>query len=424
MPTIRITQFAGLVPELAGRNIPATSAQIAHNCLLSDGTLRPQAKWVELESKELGAAPYRSIAYDRMTGKAVMYTSYDAVTMDGAPFISNATIGALITPPVVRHDTGVSDISATVGLEAAGVTGSVAYVRAYVSNKPVNRLYAISRVRNAFGRTEEGPLACLIGLPDEVVYEGDTATISISVSAIGDGATHIRLYRSISGLDTGQEVSNALDTGWYLIEEIAIPAGGSVTYIDGGSITTDELDSYYAGQFHPADLLAKYFGLTESGWFVAVSSTGEISVSERFLHHAWPTDQTYKVHETVNDTVIQMDNLYIGTNRKPYMLALQIGEKGLQGAAVPFPEPYRCLPNSMTASSSGAIYASNIGLVALGREGQRVLTASIANAGDTLYSHKVEDKEVIASIDNTNFGYYHNGWYYGFCGGQPSDTFF
>lgn len=424
MPTIRITQFAGLVPELTGRNIPATSAQVAHNCLLSDGTLRPQAKWVEIESKVVATDPYKSIAYDRATGRATMYTSYDAITMDGAPFVSNATIGAFLTPPIVRHATGVGDTYVNTGLEAVGVTGSVAYVRAYLSSKPVNRVYAVSRVRMSFGRTEEGPLACLIGVPDEVVYEGDTATITINVSAAGDSPTHVRLYRSITGLDTGQEISNALDTGWYLIEEIAIPVGGAITYIDGGSITTDALDNYYAGQFHPADLLAKFFGLTEGGWFTAVSPTGEVSVSERFLHHAWPTDQTYKVHETVNDAVVQMDNLYIGTNRKPYILSLQEGEKGLQGAAVPFPEPYRCLPNSMTASPSGAIYASHMGLIAIGKEGQRVLTASIANAGDTLYSHTVSGTEVIASIGTTNFGYYHNGWYYGFCGGQPSDTFF
>ncbi len=424
MPSIRITQFAGLVPEITGRNMPATSAQVAHNCLLSDGSLRPQAQWVQLEAYAAGDNVIRSIAYDRATGKAIMYASYDAITMEGAPFASSVSVGALLTPPVVVHATGSSLVYVGAGIEATGVTGSVGYVRAYLSNKPVNRVYAVSRVRKKLYRTEEGPLAALIGDVDAVVYEGDTATLNISVSAVGDNATHIRLYRSISGLDTGQEISNTLDTGWFLVDEIAIPTGGTITYIDGGSVTTDPTDNYYAGQFHPAVLLAKYFGLTESGWFTAVASTGEIAISERFMHHAWPVENTFKLHETVNDAVVHMDNLYIGTNRRPYIAALQMGEKAIQGNPVPFPEAYRCLPNSMTPAPSGAIYASPMGLIGLGREGQKVLTASIANAGDELYSRTVDDVETIASISLTNFGTYHNGWYYGFCGGTPSDTFF
>ena len=353
-----------------------------------------------------------------------MYAAYDAVTMEGAPFVSNSTIGAILTPPVVTHVTGVPLVYAASGIESIGVSGSVSYARAYMSNKPVNRMYAVSRVRIKAGRAEEGPLAALIGLPDAIVYEGDTATISIAVSALADGATHIRLYRSISGLDTGQEIANTLDTDWFLIDELAIPAGGSIGYADGGSVTTDYMDKYYAGQFHAPTLLAKFFALTESGWFAALATNGEIAVSERYLHHAWPVENTYKIHETVTDAVSHMDNLYVGTNRRPYMVSLKMGEKALMGKPYPFPEAYRCLPGSMTASPSGAIYASNLGLIAIGSDGQRVLTASIANAGDILYSRKVAGVTTVCSIDTTNFGTYHNGWYYGFCGGQPSDTFF
>jgi hypothetical protein len=264
----------------------------------------------------------------------------------------------------------------------------------------------------------------LIGLPDAVVYEGDTATINISVSALTDGANYVRLYRSISGLDTGQEIANTLDTDWFLVDEVAIPVGGTIVYMDGGSVTTDPMDKYYAGQFHAPTLLAKFFALTQSGWFAAASPDGEIAVSERYLHHAWPVENTYKIPETINDMVATQDNLYIGTNRHPYMVTLKFGDKALMGRPFPFLEPYRCLPGSMTAAPSGAIYASNNGLIAIGPEGQKVLTASIANAGDILFSRTFDGVTTICSIDSTNFGTYHNGWYYGFCGGQPSDTFF
>lgn len=417
MPSIRITQFAGLVPELAARTIPATAAQIAHNCLLTDGTLRPQAKWVKVDGLNTDLDTYiRSIAYNPATHRPVMYTSYDAVTLGGAPFASNVTIGAQFSPPVVRHATGVGLTYKAVDLLASGVVGSVSYARAYLSNKPVNRVYAVSRVRIIDGRVEEGPLACLIGAPDAIVYEGDTATLSITVSGLTDGATHVRIYRSITGLDTGQEISNDLDTGWYLISESPI-IGSSVTYIDGGSVTTDPLDTYYAGQFHPPILEAKHFGLTETGWFTAVAANGDIAVSERFLHHAWPVEASAKIPEEVTDAAVHKDNLYIGTKAKPYIVALQPSEKGgVQVGGVPYDEPYECLPNSMAVSSSGVIYASAQGLIALGKEGQRVLTGSIANAGDILYKKTTENFEFTAAIGHTTYGAYHFGFYYGFCG--------
>lgn len=426
MPSIRITQFAGLVPEITGRNIPATSAQIAHNCLLTDGSLRPQARWVKLE--EYTAAPgvtMASIAYDPQSDKAWMYATYDPVTLDGAPFASGCTIAANMSPPVVRHVTGNGLTYVTTDLYAEGVTGTVSYERAYLSNKPVNRVYACSRVRIKDGRVEEGPMVnYVIGDPTALVYEGDSATLNLTITTLPDNATHIRLYRSISGLDTGEEIANQQDSDWHLIATLPIPAGGFFQYVDGGSITTDPLDVFYANHFHAPILLARHFALSESGWFVAVASGGDIAVSERYLHHAWPIENSFKIPETVTDAACCDDNMYIGTNRRPYILSMQQGEKGLQGALTPFPEPYRCLPNTMTPTPSGVIYASNLGLIALSREGQRILTASIANAGDELYSRVVDTQEYVASIHTTIHGVYHNGWYYGFCGGAPSETFF
>lgn len=417
MPAIRITQFAGLVPELAGRISPATSAQVAHNCLLTDGSLRPQAKWVKVGALSTNLSTFiRSIAYNPATKKPVFYTSYDAVSVQGAPFASDTTVGAQFSPPVVRHITGIGLTYKAVDIFASGVVGTVSYGRAYLSNKPVNRVYAVSRVRIQNGRVEEGPLACLIGDPEAIVYEGDNATLSIHVSALTDEATHIRIYRSITGLDTGQEIANDLDTGWYLVDETPI-ANGTVTYVDGGSVTTDPLDNFYAGQFHPPILEAKYFGLTETGWYAAVADNGDIAVSERFLHHAWPVEATAKVPETVTDAVVEGDNIYIGTESRPYIFALQPSEKGgVQIGGVPFKEPYACLPGSMAATPSGAIYASAQGLIALGREGQSVLTGAIANAGDILYTKETDAFSFVAAIGNTTYGAYHFGFYYGFCG--------
>lgn len=46
MPSIRITEFGGILPRLDGRLLPNKYAQTAHNVVLDDGRLRPMRQWV------------------------------------------------------------------------------------------------------------------------------------------------------------------------------------------------------------------------------------------------------------------------------------------------------------------------------------------------------------------------------------------
>lgn len=433
MASIRITQFAGILPEYAARILPATAAQVAHNCLLTDGSLRPQASWVRQETVIAGQEPtMRSIAYDRSADRAIMYTSLDVVHTDGEPFAFRKAVGANLSPPVMVHNTGDSVLARTAAVFNTGVAGTVNYTRAFQSNKPVNRVYGVSRVRKQDGRTEEGSICGIIGDPQALVYEGDEALININFTILDDGANYIRLYRSLTGLDTGEALANEFDTNWHLIAEIPTFGSPIIVYVDGGSIVEDPLDVNYSEQFHPPTLLARFFGLTESGWYVAASEGGEIAVSERYMHHAWPSSQVYKVPGIITDIAVFQDNVFIGTDGFPFVLSLAQGEAGVQGALVPYKEHYRCLPGSMTPTASGAVYASRAGLVALSREGMQVLSRDFANPGNVLYRKVIpkelspteETQTITAAIGETNSGTYYNGWYYGFCGSARNDIFF
>lgn len=425
MSSIRILRFAGIRPELSARLKPATNAQVAHNCLLTDGSLRPQAKWVRiLEYDSQFESSIRGVAFDWGNDTPTMYASFDPVTLEGEPFGRNITVGASPDSIINRYATGAGLEPRTVAVYSDGVAGTVAYQRSYDSIKPVNRIYALTRVRRTDGRTEESSLIPIPGQsPTDVVYEGDLVQVEVNASALDDDATHIRIYRTISGLDTGDNVTNPLDTNWHLVDELPLLAGNVMTYVDGASATALPLDACYSQNFHPPQLVARYFGLSESGWFVAGSVSGDIQISERYMHHAWPVDNWLRLQgEEITDLAVHKDNVYVGTLRNPYIVALSAGENGLQAAATPFPESIPCLPNTLTSAAAGAIYASGQGLVALSREGQQVLTREVANAGDVLYSKQLADGRLSeARISNTSFGTYHQGQYIGFCEGPPID---
>lgn len=426
MASVRITQFAGLMPEVHGKLINEHNAQIAHNCLLIDGKLRPYAKWVEKDLRS-DSEHNLSIAYDKLRATAVQYPLLDAVTLEDAPMAKGYTVGAVQSPyyasqAVARYTTGSRTDRQFVGIKSSPIYGGVTYSRAYHSDKPVNRMYAATRVRKYADRAEEGPLWLIPGQdPRVVVYEGDLVNVSL-YSDPEDGVTHYRIYRSITGLDTGQATTNELDTNWHLVDEIPFTPNNNVVYTDGASATASPLDVAYSGSFYGPAIKPDYFGLTESGWFVSASKTGEIQISERYLHHAWPTENDMRIPEKITDMVVQGDNVFFGTDGYPYILAVGMGEKAMQARIDRYKEQLPCLPGSMTATSFGAMYASGAGIVSATRDGIEVVTRDIANSG-TVFSTRNFDAltnggptiPLDIGFSTTAFGHYHGGKYYGFC---------
>lgn len=426
MASVRITQFGGLMPEVSSKLIRDDHAQIAHNCLLTDGTLRPQAQWVFVDTRmDSVNEGNRGIVYDKRRGRAVQFGAFDPVALEGQPFAEGYTVGPYsgeISLPLVRFVTGPGNTFERVWISPDPVNGQVVYTRSYDSDKPVNRIYAVSRVRKYDGRAEEGALWVLPNQdPRAVLYEGDLVDITITPDAF-NGVTHYRIYRSITGLDTGQALTNDLDTNWHLVDEIPMHGNTPVRYIDGSSATASPLDVAYTTNFHPLEIKAQYFGLTTSGWFVACTRDGLIQVSERYMHHAWPAENTFKIPETITDMVVQGDNVYFGTTGVPYIMALSMGEKGVQGKIDDYSEHMPCKEGSMTATPYGAMYASTAGLVALSRDGLEMVTREIANAGTVFssvqYAVAYDNPEYTLSpisFGDTGFGYYHAGQYIGFC---------
>jgi hypothetical protein len=433
MTCITINEFGGLNKQLSPRNMGRVQAQIAHNCLLTDGVLRPMPQWVPFKVLPEGTYNEDNWLYeDSRSGRLLAAIDFrNAVYITGAPFADNILVGvdgAGHTLPLgINTNVYVAQNGDSInGLRPIGLptptfgdyitSVNLSYIPQYHSKKPVNRVIGITFCRLTASGLEESTIAVLPSQsPYEVMYEGDIIALALdldlSLLALAK-VTHVRLYRTISGLDTGEQVANELDTDWHLIATLGVSA--SISYNDGGAVTTDPMDLYLANHFYPLNFLAAHFGLSESGWFYAASTDGRIAMSERYLHHAWPTENKVRIPEAVIDVVESYDTLFVGTETRPYVIALGPGEgeQGLQAAAIPGSERLPCLSRTMVAAPGGALYASPTGLVAASKSGLKVLTEGILNPGDTLYKNTDGD---ITSIGRTTLGAYYGGDYYGFC---------
>lgn len=435
MPSIRIKRFGGMNNSVATRNADPDTPQVAHNCLLWDGALRPLAKWRSVQG---GLTNRYTLTFD-----GTNYHTYNliaAIQLNDQTYPAGTVIG--LNPSVVSNNTSnicyqnnsvntdaILEVGVSPPLFMAGT--SMTWTPEYLSQKPVNRLYAGTFVRNNGGKLEESVLTLLPNQSATAQYlEGDSCQVLARPQADGIRENcYFRLYRSMSGLSDGQGLDNKLDTSWYLLAEISTyvaydaGVGREYNFIDNGSVTTKPLDKFIAKKFYaPAAFTFNYLTHIEMGCLVAATSDGNIAVSERHMTHAWPTENYYYIPKTITDVVAHYDTVYIGTTGRPYTMACGMGEKGFQANIIPAPESYPCLSNTMAESPSGVIYASASGLIALSQEGMRNLTPSMTNSPLPLYHVEYQDttnNDAITCTDvnfiDTTYAAFYHGIYFGFC---------
>lgn len=390
MATLRINQFRGIAPAISPKLLGQNYATIAHNTLLRDGKLRPYASWRKIAP---GNSSYQSIRHNTRLGNMSFSETKDAVRVEGAPFTFTGLVGARAGGLDVVNELQGSTYTANVNLY---VNASISAVTSYQGNstKPVPRAYAFSIVRYTGAGIEESNLKMVSGeWSKAILYEGDTVAFTASLSSAQPNHS-IRLYRTATALADPSSLNASLDTNWHLIGEVAtlsIPEGEPFFY-DGGDPGTDAFDVNVSGGFFPPPTEGvEHFGLTNSGWFVYAKANGTVGFSEKFLVHAWPIEHVFSVPNAITDIVVYYDTVFIGTNGTPFSLNVRDGdEAGLVGVVSPYPEAYPCLPGTMAATPTGAVYCAAQGVLSLDAGGQKLITRGIANSGDTLYRVEYE----------------------------------
>lgn len=433
MPSIRITSFGGMTPALNKRLIERTNAEVAHNCLLWDGRLRPMPEWSILRGgggsvDSSDKMDYVGLTTHPRTGEFVYDPrNKELVVLEDAPFPRlklgigrySAQGGDHTLGPV--RDT---ENDHQLGTRAPQLGGTVTYSAQNLSQKPVNRILGISVVSRKHDAYYESPLAVFPGQsPYGIMFEGDIVGIQGNISVTSPTPTYINIYRTIAGLDSGEQAVNQFDTDWHLVAQI--PYSTSFTFYDGGAATTDPMDLYLAKNFYPCEEYHNFTGLLESGWVWAGNRSGLIDYCERYMPFAWPTENRLKLPVNVTAMKSSGDNIYVGTVKEPYVVSISPGEgeQGAQGAARAFPESLPCFPRTMSPTPSGVVYASPMGLISLSKSGARNLTAGLFHQGAEFYHtaqweyDPYEDAEVLKKkphlYEDTAFGINWNGQYFG-----------
>lgn len=433
MSNIRIKRFGGMNHSVATRNADPDTAQVAHNCLLWDGALRPLAQW---QSKQGGLTGRYTLKFDGENLHTINLQK--AISLNDPTYPTGMVVGLY---PSQVNGSNICYQNNSVNIDAIYEVGvampvflsqtELTWTAEYQSKKPVNRLYAGTMVRNNGGKLEESALALL---PNQSAvgqyFEGDSCWVLSRVQAatIRENC-YYRLYRSMSGMSDGQGLDNKLDTDWYLCAEIEAYVaynagiGREYSFIDSGSVTTKPLDRYVASRFYPpAPWTFNFLVNTEMGCLVAATEAGDIGVSERHMTHAWPTENYVHIPSNITGMAAHYDTVYIGTTGRPYVMACGMNDAGVSLGVTPAPESYPCLLNTMTESPSGAIYASPQGLIALSQEGMRNLTPSMTNSPRSLYHAEYLDSTnnnnlTCTDVDFTDtiYGTFYHGVYFGFC---------
>jgi len=436
MASIKIMRFGGLLPQVNPKALPNDRAQIAHNCLLWDGFLRPMPQW-QID-QTVGSTPQSLFKYPA----AINGYKYDlflrqALQNLSEPFDNNLPIGigtAINSTGVLTTYISSGGPRCFVGVPQPSALGLTQVItNNNFSVYPISRTYAITYVS---GKQEGAPTILPQIGTNGTLFEGDSVQITFTLDPLTINQyniTGVRLYRTIPGFDTSEQLGNPLETGFHLAGSFNFfptsppPTAIFVDGVDGSQLQGDLLisDEWMPppppSLSNPNDSL--FFGQTESGWGVHAHYNGAIGFppnavdfSERYMYHAWPPQNRVLLPDLISGIATYYDDVFVGTKSVPYYLHVGVGEaEALNISVKPFKDEYACVSGTMVGTNFGAIYASKDGLIALSAESENVTSKRIASPGDPLntgtFTYHFYDAVRAGWWNGNYFGFTPNGGY-------------
>lgn len=187
------------------------------------------------------------------------------------------------------------------------------------------------------------------------------------------GITHIRIYRTVNGHETGREEINTFDTVWMLVDEIPIGVG---FYLD--KKLNEELSSAAEEDVvtpPPADL--KGITLMDSMDVLMGYTGNRVYFSKSNSFHNWP--YYLELDDTICGIVESNGILYASTAGRPYAIQAMADCEGADcREAIRLPGNYPmvgCGNRMMGKVATGAVYPSHDGLILLeGKNAPKILT--------------------------------------------------
>lgn len=370
MSSYTIKKFAGSTPRVATHLLGDSVAALALDCKFWHGTLE---SWREpLFIRSIASGLKTTILYDCCW-----------VDFDGCVDVAYGPVNCrkLFTTgaedwPAIHEFEDCTMTTRRLGIPCAINAPSV--VAAVPSgNKSIEgRSYAY-QYRNA--ADERGALSK--ASPARLLIDGQVVVVSgWAVPDASWGVTHVRIYRSVSGHQTGREPGNVFDTAWLFVGEAAI---GAPSYTDN-KYNEDLLEALEDDIANPPPENLK--GMV---WIKAINALAgfvgkRLYFSENNNYHHWP--YFLDLDDNVCALVENNGILYVATDGAPYVVSAEAdcanaGCRKVTRLPATYPM-VGCGNRRMAALPQGAVYPTHDGLVALAGNSMPVLLTQPLYAPD------------------------------------------
>lgn len=374
MPSIAYNKFAGSTPRLADHLTPLGYAAYALDCKFHHGTLQ---SWREPKLIQELNADTTSV---HRLGCCWVQSNKCVDMADGGPNCREVfRTGENVYPEIGIVDYDTCEISwHRLGVPCAQ---DAPYIEILPWDGPMKDLEGRTYVYQYVNALGHRGAASAAGDPLSI---RDGNPIMITGWPTPDPSwevTHVRIYRSVSGMTGLTEDVNKMDMTYMLVAEIPI---GTPAFIDDKynevlieSLVEDEVPP-------PPDTLR---GITHIGTTnTLVGFTGNrVYFSSNNEWHSWP--HYFDLDDNVCGIVESNGNVYVATDGAPYVIA---GKANCETAAcrdiVKLPGKYPmvgCGNRRMAALPQGAVYTSHEGLIALnGASAPIILTHGLYSPED------------------------------------------
>jgi hypothetical protein len=204
-------------------------------------------------------------------------------------------------------------------------------------------------------------------------YDDEAWRLS-NFSAPPVNAVAVRVYRSSSYMETGEQIPIAPQTSYQLVEQVPLPLVGGV-YVDSRRLKDLDYGTLMTEDSCPPPCMEQVFS-TQSGYAVGWAGN-DIYFSERYEPHNWPTRYRTTLPHRIVGMAVTGDFVFVGTTGQPFRINTAPAIPANQQAVVdltidplPYDENYPCLGrHTMVSTNFGAMYVTHRGLVALQPKG-------------------------------------------------------
>ena len=368
MPKITASAFKGLLPSVAETLLPDGAAQVAVDCDLSGGSLRPY-KANSLQASPATANEVKSIHYYTDKNGARFWLFFENLVNVERGHISNDTTSRIYytgdgAPKVTDSDRLLQTPNHYLLGVPAPVSAPVASVGA-AGASPTDRTYVVTYV-TAWGE-ESAP-----SLPSAIVSVGAGGSVDLTLPLPLNNTDHnpvtkIYIYRTVTGDEGG---------AYRFVAEVSHLTANYTDSTNDADLPPDLLQT--ADYLEPpADL----FGLTslDNGCMVAFRDY-EVCLSEPFQPHAWPNGYRYASKDKIVGGGVFGNRIVVVTDRHPFIL---YGTDPANMSPSNIEEVIPCVSAAGIVSGNGGVmFPSADGLWFIGQGGVRNLTTQIYTPED------------------------------------------